>query len=65
MRRPEGESLLTALSKMNHSQRLSLAKKIAQFIAKIHNHPVPAGIGPLYATDGGLFIGRYTDDGAI
>jgi aminoglycoside phosphotransferase (APT) family kinase protein len=63
MQRLEGESLFTAHSKMNHSQRLSLAKTVAQLIAKIHNHPVPAGIGPLYATDGSLFIGRYTEVG--
>jgi hypothetical protein len=61
--RVEGESLFTAHSKMNHNQRLSLAKTIAQLIAKIHNHPVPAGIGPLYVTDGSPFIGRYTDKG--
>ena len=61
MRRLEGESLLTAHSKMNHSQRLSLAKTIAQLIAKILNHPVPEGIGHLYVTDGSLFIDRYTN----
>ncbi|KAI0255744.1 kinase-like domain-containing protein [Lactifluus subvellereus] len=63
MRRLEGESLLTAHSKMNHGQRLAPAKTIAQLIAKIHNHPAPAGIGPLCVTDGSLFIGHYTNEG--
>jgi hypothetical protein len=65
MRRLEGESLHIAHPKMNHTQRLALAKTIAQLIAQIHNHPAPPGIGPLCASesDNSLLIGRYTDKG--
>jgi aminoglycoside phosphotransferase (APT) family kinase protein len=47
MRRLEGESLLTAYSKMTHRHRLALAKSIAQLIAQIHNYLVSGLFTPL------------------
>ncbi|TDL14764.1 hypothetical protein BD410DRAFT_796960 [Rickenella mellea] len=65
MRRIEGEGLDSALKKMNHQERLGVAREMAKLLAQMYSTPVPPDIGPLCASDDSLEIGRFTRHGTF
>ena len=62
MKRLAGNGLHVVHNAMSHTEKLSMARTIAQVIARIHSSPVPLGYGLLCGSDEGLIICEHTDD---